>query len=94
MAHRFFPVGPALCLTVLLGWIAFPNALVSQEAGSPSNADIILHNGKILTVDSNFSTQEEVAVRGNQIAAVGRNQDVLSLAGPNTLEHFHNYCRP
>ena len=36
-------------------------------------------------MDSNISTQEAVAVRGNHIAAVGRNQDVLSLAGPNTL---------
>ena len=27
-------------------------------------ADIILHNGKILTVDSNFSTAEAVAVSG------------------------------
>jgi len=47
-------------------------------------ADMILHNGKILTVDDKFSIVEAVAVRGNQIVAVGNNADVLKLAGPNT----------
>ena len=28
------------------------------------NADLILHNGKILTVNSNFSTAEAVAISG------------------------------
>ena len=48
-------------------------------------ADTVLHNGKVLTVDSNFSTAEAVAVRGNRIIAVGTDDDVLSLAGSNTL---------
>jgi predicted amidohydrolase YtcJ len=48
-------------------------------------ADIVLHNGKVLTVDANFSTAEGVAITGQRITRVGTNQQVLELAGPNTL---------
>ncbi len=46
--------------------------------------DFILHNGKVLTVDADFSTAEAVAVSGNQFTAVGSNETVLRLAGPGT----------
>ena len=49
------------------------------------DADTILYNGKILTVDEQFSVAEAVAVREKQIVAVGSGADVLKLAGPNTL---------
>src|SRR5262249_32903053 len=42
----------------------------------------VLHNAKILTVDNNFSVAEAVAIRGNEIIAVGANADILPLAGP------------
>jgi predicted amidohydrolase YtcJ len=48
-------------------------------------ANIVMHNGKVLTVDANFSTAEAVAITGNKITAVGTNQAVLQQAGPNTL---------
>ena len=47
-------------------------------------ADTILHNGKVLTVDANFSIAQAVAVQGNKIAAVGTNAQVMALRGPNT----------
>jgi len=50
------------------------------------NADVILHNGKVLTVDNNFSIAEAIAITGNKITAVGTNQEVLPQAGPNTLK--------
>jgi predicted amidohydrolase YtcJ len=49
-------------------------------------ADTILHNGKILTVDEQFSVAEAVAIRNDEIMAVGTNNDVLRLADPNTLK--------
>ena len=58
--------------------------LTGQTGLAQQSADLILHNGKILTVDNNFSTAEAIAVRGNQISAVGSNQDVLKLAGAGT----------
>ena len=48
-------------------------------------ADSILYNGKVLTVDRNFSIAEAVAVRDGKIAAVGKSDEVLKLAGPNTV---------
>jgi len=48
-------------------------------------ADLILHNGKIVTVDRDFSLREAVAVKANRIATVGGNQDVLAAErGPQT----------
>jgi predicted amidohydrolase YtcJ len=51
--------------------------------GQGQQADIVLYNGKILTVDNNFSTAEAVAVAGKKIVAVGKNDDIRKLAGPN-----------
>src|SRR5262245_10718507 len=48
--------------------------------------DTIFYNGKILTVDSNFSTAQALAVTGTRISAVGTDADVTKLAGPNTLK--------
>jgi predicted amidohydrolase YtcJ len=47
-------------------------------------ADTVLHNGKIITVDANFSIAQAIAVRDGKILRVGRNAEILSLAGPNT----------
>jgi len=46
--------------------------------------DLILSNGKIITVDERFTIAQAVAVRGDRIVAVGTSQDVARLAGPNT----------
>ena len=54
---------------------------LSARQGAP---DLILFNGKIITVDERFSIAQAVAVRGNQIAAVGTTQDINRLAGPAT----------
>ncbi|NOT27149.1 MAG: amidohydrolase [Acidobacteria bacterium] len=45
-------------------------------------ADLILSNGKIITVDERFTIAQAVAVRGDQIVAVGTNQEIERLAGP------------
>jgi hypothetical protein len=36
-----------------------------------ANADLILHNGKVVTVDSHFTIQQAVAIRSGAITAVG-----------------------
>ena len=54
--------------------------MVATNAGG---ADTVLHNGKVLTVDFQDSIQQAVAIRGKRIVAVGRDSDVLHLAGPN-----------
>ncbi len=67
-------------------WIAALVVAACMSQGfAQQAADTILYNGKILTVDSNFSTAQAVAVRGTQIVAVGFDDAVLRLAGPNTV---------
>ena len=47
-------------------------------------ADLVVHNGKVLTVDAKFTTAQAVAVRGGKVVAVGTDADVLKLKGPKT----------
>ena len=50
-----------------------------------ANADLILQNGKIVTVDPRFSIAQAVAIKGNRISAVGSDQAVLAAErGPAT----------
>jgi predicted amidohydrolase YtcJ len=50
----------------------------------PQGADTILLNGKILTVDSQFSTREAVAIRDGKIVIAGSNAEVRKLADSRT----------
>jgi predicted amidohydrolase YtcJ len=50
-----------------------------------ADAELILHNGKIVTVDRQFSIQRAVAIRSGTIVAVGPDSSVLrSERGPKT----------
>lgn len=53
-------------------------------AQTPGNADLILYNGKIVTVDDDFGIAEAVAVRDERIIAVGSNGEVRKLASATT----------
>ena len=46
--------------------------------------EMILHNGKIVTVDEDFSIAEAVAIKNGHFIAVGSNSEILSLAGAAT----------
>jgi predicted amidohydrolase YtcJ len=48
------------------------------------NADTVLLNGKILTVDNQFSTREALAIREGKIVAVGGSAEIKKLAGPKS----------
>jgi hypothetical protein len=45
---------------------------------------VILHGGKVVTVDGQFSIHEAVAIEAGRIAQVGRNEEVLQRRGPRT----------
>ena len=47
-------------------------------------ADLILLNGKIVTVDKNFSVTQAVAIKKDKIIAVGTNGEIRKLSGRNT----------
>jgi predicted amidohydrolase YtcJ len=69
----------AIGLLLALG--ALSAAVMAQAPAAP---DLILSNGKIITVDERFSIAQAVAVRGERIVAVGTNQQITAMAGPNT----------
>src|SRR3989449_4407997 len=68
---------------MLLVVVAVAGITTSMDAQQPS-PDMILTNGKIITVDDRFSIAQAVAIRGDRVVAVGSNQEVSRLAGPNT----------
>lgn len=47
-------------------------------------ADLILTNGKIVTVDDRFTIAQAVAVKGERIVAVGKDADIRKRAGKET----------
>ena len=47
-------------------------------------ADIIYYNSRIITVNAKFTIAEALAIKGDRFYAVGKNEDILSLAGSNT----------
>jgi predicted amidohydrolase YtcJ len=63
--------------------------LISNPAGAQPQilmnyADLIMLNGKILTIDNDFTITEAIAVRDGRVLATGSNADMLALAGPET----------
>jgi predicted amidohydrolase YtcJ len=46
--------------------------------------DLVLTNGKIITVDSHYSIAEAVAVKNGKIAAVGTRDEIKTISGKNT----------
>lgn len=65
--------------TARLLTLAFAALPLPTLAASPSQADILFINGKILTVDKDFTVRSAVAVKDGKIAAVG---------GPDLAKHW------
>lgn len=61
----------------------FAHLLLGCVVGA-ADADLILHNGKVVTVDAKFSVQQAVAIAGGRILRVGTNADVLATKGART----------
>jgi hypothetical protein len=73
-------VGAVLAVGVLA--LAGVSMLMNAQQ-SPGPADLVLTNGKIITVDGKFTIAQAVAVRGDRILAVGTNEEINALAGSN-----------
>ena len=70
-----------LAFMVLAAGLAGAAVMLDAQQAPP---DIILTNGKIITVDAQFSIAHAVAIRGDRIVAVGTNPDITALAGAGT----------
>ena len=58
--------------------------LVLQCVARADSPDVIVHHGKVVTVNEGFEIVEAMAIRGDRIQAVGTNDEILKLAGPDT----------
>jgi predicted amidohydrolase YtcJ len=67
-----------------LAWLTFLFDLASL-ARANADADLILHHGKIVTVDRDFSIHQALAVEGDRVTKVGSNEDVLGARGSKTV---------
>jgi predicted amidohydrolase YtcJ len=67
--------------TVLSGMFA---ATSGQVLPRPPAPDLVLFNGKVITVDRDFSTHTAVAIIGDRIMAVGNDDQMRTVAGPQT----------
>ena len=56
--------------------------LASAAAAQQPRADLLLLNGRVLTVDATDRVAQAVAIAGNRIVAVGSNADAERAAGP------------
>jgi predicted amidohydrolase YtcJ len=59
-----------------------PTQIPAQAATGP--ADLILANGKIITVDSASTVAQAIAIAGDRILAVGSDATMAALSGPAT----------
>jgi hypothetical protein len=65
---------------VIVTSLLFAGSVAGQTAGP----DLIVFDGKVVTVDSGFSIHQAMAIEGNRIVAVGRNEDVIKLKTDQT----------
>ena len=70
-------------IAVLVFAAAVPWTLWAQlpRAAAPT---LVLYNAKVITVDSEFSLAEAVAISGDRIVAVGTSAQMKAIAGPAT----------
>lgn len=62
-------------------WVLLLNWFSAAPAAEP---DLIVHNGRIVTVDRDFNIRNAMAIGRGKIVLVGDNDPVLKLRGPNT----------
>src|SRR2546430_7900219 len=69
---------------VLVPITLFISLFLTVSSPLAQQADLILHRGKIVTVDAKFSIAQAVAVRSGRILKVGGDREILMLKGPQT----------
>ncbi len=76
---------PANLIYVLYGCVLLGLAgCDSSDEGNAVAPDMILFNGKIVTVDAEFSYAEALAITGERFSTVGSSEEILAMVGPDT----------
>jgi predicted amidohydrolase YtcJ len=58
--------------------------LCGAAARADDLADLILHHGKVVTVDRDFSVRQALAIKGDRLLRVGTDEEILKTRGPRT----------
>src|SRR5437870_4537239 len=66
--------------------IVFAFLLFAEPRQNATPPDTVFYNGHVITVNSAAPTAEAVAVTNAKFSAVGTNDAVRKLAGPNTRQ--------
>jgi len=69
--------------TAIAGSAALILAAVSSNVAAQTRADLLLVNGRVLTVDSTDRVAQAVGIAGNRIVVVGTTAEVERAAAPN-----------
>jgi predicted amidohydrolase YtcJ len=73
--------------SIVTCWFATVLFIAPGRSGAQqSEPDLILTNGKIITVDDRVTIAQAIAVRGQRVQAVGTNSEIAKLAGPKTRQ--------
>jgi predicted amidohydrolase YtcJ len=88
LVHQLTRLGRRVALGVLAVVLLVPIHAGAQDTAAPPELvvypELILLNGKVLTVDAQFTIAEAVAARDGKVLAVGTTADIRRLAGPDT----------
>jgi predicted amidohydrolase YtcJ len=76
-------IGLFIALTI---FVPIPAIGISPANAAKEIADIVLYNGKVLTVDKKFTIAQAVAIKKDRIIAVGTNKQILALAKKGKTE--------
>ncbi|HET6956999.1 MAG TPA: amidohydrolase [Vicinamibacterales bacterium] len=74
----------AVGLAAVCAVTAIVGSAGAPRAQTPPPADLVLINGRVLTVDATDSVAQAVAIAGGQIAAVGTTDQIRARVGPRT----------
>ena len=84
MNRRELLVATIVVLVLLLASLLYLASQGFWNGTTDSSPDIIIHNGEILTMEQSPAQVEAIAIQGEYIVAVGDENDILAMAGPNT----------
>ncbi len=65
-------------------WLITVGVLITGCGSSVEPVDVVLHNGKIITVDELHPEVQALGIRGDQIVVVGTNEEVDAYIGETT----------
>jgi predicted amidohydrolase YtcJ len=68
------------------GWLGAVALAMVLPAAAQEKADLLLYNGKVLTVDSTFSIQNAVVVKDGKIVAIGGNELARQYTAPTRVD--------